>query len=52
MIILWEDGQVLFFARLPMVVDELERLLDYDPEANQLISLYIAGVIGDLSIIL
>lgn len=48
---LWEDGQALFFARLPMVVDELERLLDSDPEANQLISPYIAGVIGDLSII-
>lgn len=48
---LWEDGETLFLARLSMVVDELERLLDADPEANELVSPYMAGVIGDLSII-
>ncbi|KAK7739032.1 hypothetical protein SLS53_005930 [Cytospora paraplurivora] len=48
---LWEDGQALFFARLPIVVDELERLLDAEPKASQLISPYMASVIGDLSII-
>lgn len=48
---LWEGGQALFFARLPIVVNELERLLGAEPKASQLISPYMASVIGDLSII-
>ncbi|KAH8759995.1 hypothetical protein F5883DRAFT_564348 [Diaporthe sp. PMI_573] len=48
---LWEDGKPLFFAGMPLVVDELERLLDSEQEAKDLVSPYIAGVIGELSII-
>ncbi|KAF4989774.1 hypothetical protein FDECE_14598 [Fusarium decemcellulare] len=48
---LWEDGDSLSLARLPAVVDELERLIQSDQGAEDLISPYVAGVIGDLSII-
>lgn len=48
---LWEDGQQLFLARLTIVVDELERLLQSEPEAKNLISAHVASTIGDLSII-
>ncbi|KAJ4390060.1 hypothetical protein N0V93_007533 [Gnomoniopsis smithogilvyi] len=48
---LWEDGKTLFFAKLPLIVDELERVLDAEPKAKDLLSPYIARVIGDLSII-
>ncbi|KAJ4300156.1 hypothetical protein N0V88_002825 [Collariella sp. IMI 366227] len=47
---LWEDGQTLFFVRMPMVVDELERLVRAEPKARELISDYVAGRIGVLSI--
>lgn len=48
---LWEDGNALYFARLPMIIDELERLLDAESKAKDLISPYIATIIGDLSIV-
>ncbi|KAK3900268.1 hypothetical protein C8A05DRAFT_17403 [Staphylotrichum tortipilum] len=48
---LWEDGQNLFFARMPDIVDELERLQRAEPRARELISSYIAERIGDLSIL-
>ncbi len=48
---LWEDGQNLFLARMPMVVDELERLQRAEPRARELISSYVAERIGDLSIL-
>ena len=48
---LWEDGQSLFVARIPAVVDELNHLLQSEPSAQDLISSHIAGIIGDLSII-
>ena len=48
---LWEDGKDLFLARMPLVVDELDRLLDSEQKAKELVSPYIAGVIGELSII-
>ncbi|KAK4096550.1 hypothetical protein N658DRAFT_511115 [Parathielavia hyrcaniae] len=47
---LWEDRTDLFFARMPIIVDELERLLCAEPRARKLISGYVAGRIGDLSI--
>lgn len=47
---LWEDGKELYFARMPMIVDELERLLDAEPKAKDLVSPYIATILGDLSI--
>ncbi|KAJ1329832.1 hypothetical protein MN608_06568 [Microdochium nivale] len=48
---LWEDGNGLFLARLPLVLDELERLLATEAEARSLVSSQIAKVVGDLSII-
>ena len=48
---LWEDGQSLFVARIPAVVDELNHLLQSEPSAQDLISSHIAGIIGNLSII-
>jgi len=48
---LWDDGQRLFLAGLPLVVDELERLLRSEAHANSMISGHVAGFIGDLSVI-
>jgi hypothetical protein len=48
---LWEDGKDLALFGLPMIVDELERLLRAEPRARELISGYVAGRIGDLSIL-
>uniref|UniRef100_L2GJ91 Uncharacterized protein n=1 Tax=Colletotrichum fructicola (strain Nara gc5) TaxID=1213859 RepID=L2GJ91_COLFN len=48
---LWEDGQNLFFASMPLILDELERLLHAESQAKELVSSYIASVIGSLSII-
>ncbi|KAK3403434.1 hypothetical protein B0T20DRAFT_26455 [Sordaria brevicollis] len=48
---LWEDGMDLFLASQPIIVDELERLLETEKEASNLISSYVAGLIGQLSII-
>ncbi|KAI8299595.1 hypothetical protein K4K61_010474 [Colletotrichum sp. SAR11_59] len=48
---LWEDGQNLFFASMPLILDELERLLHAESQAKELVSPYIASVIGNLSII-
>ncbi|KAI7773168.1 hypothetical protein LA080_011723 [Diaporthe eres] len=50
--ILREDGgQMYSNMRMPVVMDELERLLDSDPKAKDLVSQCVAGVIGDLSIL-
>lgn len=48
---LWEDGQNLFLASMPVVVDELERLLQSETRARELLSSYVTAVVGDLSII-
>ncbi|CAG7950189.1 unnamed protein product [Penicillium olsonii] len=48
---LWEDGQDLFFASMNVIVDELERLLQAEPRARELLSPFINSLIGDLSII-
>lgn len=48
---LWEDGHELFLVGMRLTVDELERLIDAEPEAKQLISSYVAALIGDLSIV-
>ena len=49
--ILWEDDKQLFLIGMPLVLDELERLLQTDPEAKQLVSAHIAQAIGNLSIL-
>ncbi|QKX58716.1 uncharacterized protein TRUGW13939_05843 [Talaromyces rugulosus] len=48
---LWEDGMDLFLIRMPVIVDELERLLQSETRAGELLSSYITTVVGDLSII-
>ncbi|KAG2417841.1 hypothetical protein HFD88_000940 [Aspergillus terreus] len=48
---LWEDGKPLLFARLPLVVDELERLIQFEKQAQELLSASIIATIGDISII-
>ncbi|KAI1645504.1 uncharacterized protein F4817DRAFT_343539 [Daldinia loculata] len=48
---IWDDGEDLFFARLPLIVDELGRLLETEPRTQELVSQRIAGIIGDLAII-
>lgn len=48
---LWEDDKQLFLMGMPLVLDELERLLQAEPQAKELITAYIAEVIGNLSII-
>ncbi|KAI0096982.1 hypothetical protein GGR51DRAFT_542202 [Nemania sp. FL0031] len=47
---LWEDGYDLFLCRMTTVIDELDRLLKAEPKALELISPYIAMLIGELSI--
>ncbi|KAL8375630.1 hypothetical protein RB595_006959 [Gaeumannomyces hyphopodioides] len=47
---IWEDDRQLFLCRLTSVVDELERLIQTQPEADRLVSNHVRGVIGDLSI--
>ncbi|RYO75691.1 hypothetical protein DL762_009881 [Monosporascus cannonballus] len=48
---LWEDGQDLFFVRLPLIVDELGRLVEAESRAQELLSARIASIVGDLAII-
>lgn len=48
--ILWEDGYDLFLCRMTTVIDELDRLLKAEPKALELVSPYIAMLIGELSI--
>lgn len=47
---LWEGGMELY-AQASDMLDELDRLLSSDPSAKELISPYIANIIGDVSII-
>lgn len=49
---LWGHGDNLSSpAGVPATIDELERVLKGEPEARELISPFISGFIGDLSII-
>ncbi|KAJ8129257.1 hypothetical protein O1611_g4371 [Lasiodiplodia mahajangana] len=45
-----EDGYDLFLCRMTTVIDELDRLLKAEPKALELVSSYIAMLIGELSI--
>ncbi|KAI0380602.1 hypothetical protein F5Y04DRAFT_95178 [Hypomontagnella monticulosa] len=47
---LWEDDNNLFLCRMTTVIDELERLLRAETKALELVSPYIAMLIGELSI--
>lgn len=47
---LWEDDNNLFLCRMTTVVDELDRLLKAEPKALDLVSPYVAMLIGEISI--
>jgi hypothetical protein len=48
---LWEDSHTLFLTDMTLVVDELERLLQAEPQAADLVSARVADHIGSLAII-
>ena len=48
---LWEDDRTLFPVSLTIVVDELERPMMNELKAKEIISAYIADVIGDLAVV-
>lgn len=48
---LWENDHQVFFMGMPFLLDELERLLQSETQAQELISAQIAAYIGNLSII-
>ncbi|XWX02100.1 hypothetical protein V2A60_010132 [Cordyceps javanica] len=48
---LWEDGFELFLVGVPHIMDEIERVMQSNPEADALISSHVVNIIGDLSII-
>ncbi|KAK6415051.1 hypothetical protein LTR81_011194 [Elasticomyces elasticus] len=50
-VLLWEDGDQLALTSQTMAVDELDRLLQAEPKARELISGYVASIISDLSIL-
>jgi hypothetical protein len=48
---LWDDKQDLFLTDMPLVLDELERLIQSEPQAADLVSSYVADHVASLSII-
>ncbi|RKK46663.1 hypothetical protein BFJ66_g8433 [Fusarium oxysporum f. sp. cepae] len=48
---LWKDDWGLFIARLPLVVDEVERLMQADSKAEALMSAHAAKILGSIAII-
>ena len=49
--VLWEDSHELFLAGIVNVVDELGRLIQSEPKAKEMISSFLAYVMGDLTIL-
>lgn len=47
---LLEDGQQLFFLRLTNLVDELDRLIQSEPDAKEMVSGYLARILEDLAV--
>lgn len=48
---LWEDDITLQCCGLPLIVDELDRLLASDPRAKELITPFVTRILGDMSIL-
>ncbi|KGO36367.1 hypothetical protein PEX1_018120 [Penicillium expansum] len=46
-----ENGPFLYVAGMSLIMDELERLLESDTKARDLLSPYVTKVVGDISII-
>ncbi|KAK1756346.1 hypothetical protein QBC47DRAFT_184957 [Echria macrotheca] len=51
LITLWDNSTDLFFAGMPLVLDELERLVEADSHVAELLSPRVMDHIGDLAII-
>lgn len=48
---LWEGGDEAFLVGVPLLVDELGRLLETKPAAQTMVSARVDGIIGDLSLL-
>ncbi|KAL2852486.1 hypothetical protein BJY01DRAFT_91539 [Aspergillus pseudoustus] len=48
---LWKDNEVLSLTAMPVLVDELERLLRSEPRARAMLTPFVSAALGDLSII-
>ncbi|KAJ5725631.1 uncharacterized protein N7483_006988 [Penicillium malachiteum] len=48
---LWDNGQDLLLTGLPVVLDELERLIQSEKHVRELISPVVISIIGELSIL-
>ncbi|KAG8159806.1 hypothetical protein KVR01_010443 [Diaporthe batatas] len=48
---LWEDDHNLFLVRFTIIMDELDRLINSEPTAKEMIAAHVASTIADLSII-
>lgn len=48
---LWQDERTVFLLRMTNIVDQLQHIIDSDPQPKDLISSYVAAQIGDLSIL-
>lgn len=46
-----ENGSCLSSVGMSLIVDELERLLQSDPKARDLLSSHVTTVVGDISVI-
>ncbi|KAL4898932.1 hypothetical protein BDW74DRAFT_164223 [Aspergillus multicolor] len=46
-----EDGNDLFLTSLPLIMDELDRLMDKERSARDLLTPYLMKMLGDLSIL-
>ncbi|KAK5055155.1 hypothetical protein LTR84_012904 [Exophiala bonariae] len=46
-----DNGDTLGLLRMPLVVDELQRLIEKEPRARDMITGFIGGIIGHLAII-
>ncbi|KAK4889241.1 hypothetical protein LTR27_011918 [Elasticomyces elasticus] len=51
LVLLWEDDDQLALTNQTIAVDELDRLLQAEPKARELISGFVASIISDLSIL-
>ncbi|KAL2853042.1 hypothetical protein BJX68DRAFT_265279 [Aspergillus pseudodeflectus] len=48
---LWRDNDVLSLITMPVLVDELERLLQAEPSARAMLTPTVSAMVGDLSIL-
>lgn len=47
---LWDNGPISFVVSVPVLVDELERLIQTESQTRELLSSHVIAIIGDISI--